>query len=170
MISSISFFQIRFRFTPNSYTGKYSSVIVTRQLSSSTPTVVPKFAFDEDNTYFIQFPKRRWNCSRLVGSPFFEKSTKITLIVVTTQLASYSLYISSILIGVSLQISKAKMADKYDGWHDNWNPKFGNFEVPDPSEYSSIEGIWQLEYTKNYLAKHGLKDPWMRYCLSLIHI
>ncbi len=55
------------------------------------------------------------------------------------------------------------MAEKYDGWYDGFEPKIKHdFEVPHYSKYNSIDGIWQLEYTRDTLAKRGLKDPWMR--------
>ncbi|KAK7590687.1 hypothetical protein V9T40_002300 [Parthenolecanium corni] len=56
-----------------------------------------------------------------------------------------------------------KFDKKYEGWYDKWYPKMGNFEVPHYTQYKDIEGIWQLEYTRDKLAKYGLKDPWMRY-------
>lgn len=62
------------------------------------------------------------------------------------------------------------MAGNYDGWYDKWYPKMGNFEVPHYSKYKDIDGIWQLEYTRDKLAKYGLKDPWMRYFFSLLNV
>lgn len=56
-----------------------------------------------------------------------------------------------------------KFDKKYEGWYDKWYPKMGNFEVPHYTQYKDIEGIWQLEFTRDKLAKYGLKDPWMRY-------
>ena len=37
----------------------------------------------------------------------------------------------------------------------------GKWKIPDWRE-TKIDGIKELEYRKNYLAKKGLKDPWAR--------
>ncbi|KAM7249103.1 hypothetical protein ACFE04_021587 [Oxalis oulophora] len=54
------------------------------------------------------------------------------------------------------------MAEFNDGRYNTWFPDNGEFKVPHHSKYKSIDGIWQLEYTRDKLAKYGLKDPWMR--------
>lgn len=53
------------------------------------------------------------------------------------------------------------MVENWDGWYDKWYPKPRPFVVPDYRIYK-VEGVQELEYVRDTLAKRGLKDPWLR--------
>lgn len=51
------------------------------------------------------------------------------------------------------------------GGHDHHHHE--PYKVPKAEEYNkvSIDKIYELKILKDALAKKGLKDPWIRYCI-----
>lgn len=47
------------------------------------------------------------------------------------------------------------------GGHDHGHHHHEPYKVPSPNIYK-VEGVEELEYMREELAKRGLKDPWIR--------